>query len=95
MDPILDRDALEESLHLVAGEAARYLAAIDSSPVRPPGAQAPGERLAGALPSRGAGALAALHELLDAAEEGATRSAGPRFFHFVMGGGTPAALAAD
>ena len=43
----------------------------------------------------GAGWLVAVRELLGAAEEGATRSAGPRFFHFVMGGGTPAALAAD
>jgi glutamate/tyrosine decarboxylase-like PLP-dependent enzyme len=95
VDPILDRDNLEESLRLVAGEAATYLAGIDASPVRPPGPDAPGERLAGTLPTRGAGSLAALRELLDAAEEGATRSAGPRFFHFVMGGGTPAALAAD
>jgi glutamate/tyrosine decarboxylase-like PLP-dependent enzyme len=95
MDPILDRGALEESLELVAREAARYLAGIDAAPVRPPGSRAPGERLAGTLPAEGVGSLAALRELLDAAEEGATRSAGPRFFHFVMGGGTPAALAAD
>jgi glutamate/tyrosine decarboxylase-like PLP-dependent enzyme len=95
VDPVLDREAVEESLRLVAAEAARYLADIDAAPVRPPGPQEPGESLAGALPSEGTGSLAALRELVQAAEEGATRSTGPRFFHFVMGGGTPAALAAD
>jgi glutamate/tyrosine decarboxylase-like PLP-dependent enzyme len=91
-DPILDRDALDECLQLVAGEAARYLAAVDAAPVRPPG-EADG--VTGPLPDEGAGSLEALRALIDAAESGATRSAGPRFFHFVMGGGTPAALAAD
>ena len=91
-DPILDHDALDECLRLVAGEAARYLAAIDEAPVRPPGEAA---GIDGPLPEEGAGSLAALRTLIDAADAGATRSAGPRFFHFVMGGGTPAALAAD
>ena len=95
MDPILDRDALEESLRLVAAEAVQYLADLDEAPVRPPGLREPGEGLAGTLPSEGTGSPAALRGLLEAAAEGATRSAGPRFFHFVMGGGTPAALAAD
>jgi glutamate/tyrosine decarboxylase-like PLP-dependent enzyme len=94
-DPILDRSAQEESLRLVAEEATRYLAHLDAAPVGPPGPGEPAERLAGALPAEGAGALAALRALIEAAEEGATRSAGPRFFHFVTGGGTPAALAAD
>jgi glutamate/tyrosine decarboxylase-like PLP-dependent enzyme len=94
-DPLLDRIAVEESLRLVAEEASRYLGQIDAAPVRPPGPGEPAERLAGGLPADGAGSLAALRELVEAADEGATRSAGPRFFHFVMGGGTPAALAAD
>jgi glutamate/tyrosine decarboxylase-like PLP-dependent enzyme len=94
-DPILDRDALEDALRLVADEAASFLAQLDAAPVRPPGPGEPGERLAGALPDEGAGSLAALRALVEAADAGATRSAGPRFFHFVMGGGTPAALAAD
>jgi glutamate/tyrosine decarboxylase-like PLP-dependent enzyme len=94
-DPILDRGALAEALRLVADEAAGYLAGVEGAPVRPPGPGEPGESLAGALPEEGDGSLAALRALLDAASEGATRSAGPRFFHFVMGGGTPAALGAD
>ena len=94
-DPLLDRDALAESLRLVAAEATSYLAQLDAAPVRPPGPGEPGGRLADALPAEGYGSAAALRELIDAASEGATRSAGPRFFHFVMGGGTPAALAAD
>jgi glutamate/tyrosine decarboxylase-like PLP-dependent enzyme len=94
-DPITDRDALEDALRLAADEAMQYLAAVDDALVRPPGPGSPGDGLAGSLPDDGAGSLAALRELMDAAESGATRSAGPRFFHFVMGGGTPAALAAD
>jgi glutamate/tyrosine decarboxylase-like PLP-dependent enzyme len=93
-DPLLDRAVLEESLRLAADEAVRYLAAVDTALVRPPGPE-PAEALAGALPDEGAGSLAALRELIEAAADGATRSAGPRFFHFVMGGGTPAALSAD
>ena len=91
-DPILDRDALDECLRLVAHEATDYLAGVDEALVRPGGAP---DGLGGPLPDEGAGSVAALRALIDAAEVGATRSAGPRFFHFVMGGGTPAALAAD
>jgi glutamate/tyrosine decarboxylase-like PLP-dependent enzyme len=91
-DPMNDRDALDECLRLVAREAADYLAGVDEALVRPAGAP---DGLGGSLPDEGAGSVAALRTLIDAAEAGATRSAGPRFFHFVMGGGTPAALAAD
>jgi glutamate/tyrosine decarboxylase-like PLP-dependent enzyme len=91
-DPILDRGALDDCLRLVAREAADYLASVDEALVRPKSAP---EGIAGPLPDEGAGSLAALRALIAAAEVGAARSAGPRFFHFVMGGGTPAALAAD
>jgi hypothetical protein len=64
-DPIEDRDALAEALRLVADEATRYLAAVDASPVRPPGAGAPGARLAGPLPEHGDGSLAAVGALID------------------------------
>jgi glutamate/tyrosine decarboxylase-like PLP-dependent enzyme len=93
-DPLRDKDALDEALRLVTDEAARYLAQLDDAPVRPPAAE-PGGPAGVPLPTDGDGALAALRELIEASAGGATRSAGPRFFHFVMGGGTPAALAAD
>ena len=94
-DPILDRDAVEDCLRLVADEAAQYLARVDTALVRPPSPPEAVAGLGGALPDEGAGSLEALRVLIDAAEVAATRSTGPRFFHFVMGGGTPAALAAD
>jgi glutamate/tyrosine decarboxylase-like PLP-dependent enzyme len=92
-DPILDRDALPETLRLVADEATRYLGALDGARVAPPGSA--GDAIGGALPDEGDGSLATLRALVEAADAEATRSAGPRFFHFVMGGGTPAALGAD
>jgi glutamate/tyrosine decarboxylase-like PLP-dependent enzyme len=47
------------------------------------------------LPEDGDGALAAVRELVEKGIPAATRSSGPHFFHFVTGGTTPAALAAD
>ena len=51
--------------------------------------------LGGPLPEGGSGTGAAIERLLRIGTATATASAGPRFFHFVIGGSTPAALAAD
>ncbi|WP_459176145.1 pyridoxal phosphate-dependent decarboxylase family protein [Ewingella americana] len=47
------------------------------------------------LPEHGVGAEAALHDFWDTYAEGFSASAGPRYFGFVTGGGTPASIAAD
>jgi len=88
------RDEFAEVLRLVVTEAERYLADVDDSPVRRPGADEIAEAVGGDLPGTGSGAAAALTELLDR-RAGLIASAGPRFFHFVTGGVTPAALGAD
>jgi glutamate/tyrosine decarboxylase-like PLP-dependent enzyme len=90
-DPVADRGKLGGVMRLVEREVEAYLDAIDTAPVRPPGS---GE-LPSSFPTEGAGTMRAVSELIAAAQDGATRSAGPRYFHFVTGGVTPAALAAD
>jgi glutamate/tyrosine decarboxylase-like PLP-dependent enzyme len=83
------------ALDLARREATAYLAAIATSPVQP---QARGETVVlgeEPLPEHGSGTIEALESLAAQAQAGATRSSGPRFFHFVMGGATPAALAGD
>lgn len=90
-DPIEDHEQIAEVLRLVGREAESYLASVDGALVRPPGRPV----IDGELPERGVGSLRAVAELIELANEGATRSTGPRFFHFVMGGVTPAALGAD
>ena len=90
-DPAADAQ-LTEVLRLVEREAEAYLATLDEALVRPP--TMPGSEIP-PLPVEGDGSVAALAALLAAARDGATRSTGPRFFHFVMGGSTPAALGAD
>jgi glutamate/tyrosine decarboxylase-like PLP-dependent enzyme len=47
------------------------------------------------LPERGEGTLESVERLLTVGTAAATHSSGPRFFHFVVGGATPAAQAAD
>jgi len=94
-DPLDERDQVTAALSVAAEEARAYLADIDSRAVLDPGAEEVIHGWADAMPEEGDGTLAAVRDLAARGQEAATRSSGPRFFHFVMGGGTPAALAAD
>lgn len=94
-DPLSDRDALDSTLEFAAREARRFLEALSGDPVLLPGSEAMIDGWSDPMPEEGDGALAALGELAARGLQSATRSSGPRFFHFVMGGGTPAAIGAD
>src|SRR6266550_3131760 len=87
-------DEVPEVIGFASRTAARYLDGIDERPAREPDAQEVAMRFGGHLPEEGIGAIGALEELA-AGFDGTVRSAGPRFFHFVNGGTTPAALGAD
>jgi glutamate/tyrosine decarboxylase-like PLP-dependent enzyme len=89
------RDEIEDVLQLVAQEARDYLKGLDDRALRSPDVDDRADGLSGSLPDRGAGAAAALGRLLDEGVEASVASSGPRFFHFVQGGVTPAALGAD
>lgn len=89
------RREYDEVLDLAAREARRYLAELDELPVRHPSAGEAARLFGGPLPEEGEGAAAALTTLVEEGFEAAISSAGPRFFHWVIGGTTPAALGAD
>jgi glutamate/tyrosine decarboxylase-like PLP-dependent enzyme len=93
--PLESRDELQQALTLAADEARAYLETHVTDPVQPPGAEEALAVLSTDLPEEGDGTLAPLRELGRLGRETATRSSGPKFFHFVIGGTTPAALAAD
>lgn len=90
-DPITDAPALD-AVHAAAGP---YLDSLATRPVHDPAAEDLLARLGGPLPEAGSGAASAVGELLEVGTRAGTASSGPRFFHFVTGGVTPAALAAD
>jgi glutamate/tyrosine decarboxylase-like PLP-dependent enzyme len=94
-DPFAVPDESYAALERIAAEAREYLETLAEGPVRSAGSDEAAERFGGPLPEEGAGTLATLEELLDVGAEAHVRSAGPRFFHWVIGGATPAALAAD
>jgi glutamate/tyrosine decarboxylase-like PLP-dependent enzyme len=89
-DPLDLKREEAQALEFVLDRAKRYLCELDEARVL----ASRDARFGGPLPEDGDGALAALERLL-AGSDAATRSSGPRFFHFVTGGTTPAALGAD
>ncbi len=95
-DPIHDRDHLPDLLTQVADAARDYFARVDQLPAGgTTGRDEATGHFVGELPEDGNGSVAAVTSLLTYGLGAATNSAGPRFFHFVTGGSTPAALAAD
>jgi len=83
------------ALERVAREAESYLEALATAPVRLARSDEAAEAFDGALPEAGLGTLPALDQLIEGGLDAHVRSSGPRFFHWVMGGATPAALGAD
>jgi glutamate/tyrosine decarboxylase-like PLP-dependent enzyme len=89
------RDELDPALTLIAERARAYLASLDDAPLHSPGYEQVAWSFGGPLPEEGNGALDTLARLTGPALDGTVASAGPRNFHFVTGGVTPAALGAD
>ena len=86
----------EAALNVAHAAASAFLKTLDTRPVR---ASADFDELArafgGPLPEEGCTPADVVRDLAAVAEPGLIASAGPRYFGFVIGGGVPAALAAD
>src|SRR5688572_27116333 len=83
------------ALRQVVEAAGPYLDGLPKRLVYDRAAEPMLEELGGPLPEQGSRTQAAVEELLRIGTATATASAGPRFYHFVIGGSTPAALAGD
>jgi glutamate/tyrosine decarboxylase-like PLP-dependent enzyme len=94
-DPITDGHGAGAALAQVHATAGAYLGSLGTRPVQIPGATSLLAGLGGPLPEHGTGSAEVIGRLLSIGTEAGTASSGPRFFHFVTGGVTPAALAAD
>jgi hypothetical protein len=86
----------QELLHRTADLAIDYLRELPDRPVRPPATlEQLRESLGGPLNEDGEAPTDVIETLVRRADPGVMASSGPRFFGFVIGGGLPAAVAAD
>jgi glutamate/tyrosine decarboxylase-like PLP-dependent enzyme len=89
------RAELDDVLELVVRQARSYLAGLDDRPVMTERVEATLDKFAGPLPASGRGAADTLRRLFEDGLDGTAATSGPKCFHFVIGGTTPAALGAD
>jgi hypothetical protein len=94
-DPLNEQTETMAALRQVFEAAGPYLEELPERLVYDRAAEPLLSELGGPLPEEGSGTGAAVERLVRIGTATATASAGPRFFHFVIGGSTPAALAAD
>ncbi len=93
-DPLTTPDDALPALELVLEYARGYLSELGGA-VRSPVSDEAARAFTTEFPDEGCGTLAAVAQLLELGAEAHVRSSGPRFFHWVIGGCTPAARAAD
>ncbi|MCM4078837.1 pyridoxal phosphate-dependent decarboxylase family protein [Paractinoplanes hotanensis] len=86
---------MSDLLGQVHAAAGAYLASLSGRAVQDPAALSLLAELGGPLPESGGDPAEVIERLLRVGTAAGTASSGPRFFHFVTGGVTPAALAAD
>ncbi|MGH3242130.1 MAG: pyridoxal phosphate-dependent decarboxylase family protein [Spirillospora sp.] len=84
-----------EPLAVVARAAGPYMEGLAERPVHDRSRDALLDELDGPLPEKGDGSVAAVERLVRVGTGAATHTSGPRCFHFVVGGSTPAAMAGD
>ncbi len=89
------RQEAEALVEQLAGGLHAAIAGADERPALSREADAALECLDEPLPGSGAGARATLEQLLDLQARAGANTAGPRCYHFVIGGNTPAAHGAD
>jgi glutamate/tyrosine decarboxylase-like PLP-dependent enzyme len=93
-DPLSTPDESIPALEVVLDYARRYGADLDG-PVRRRNSDEAARAFPADFPDEGCGTLAAVRQLVELGADAHIRSSGPRFFHWVIGGCTPAALAGD
>lgn len=89
------RSEIGDVIKLLSREASVYLQSLDDRPARSQRTREALEYFAEPLPQVGSGAVQALTSLITKGLDAAVSTAGPRSFHFVIGGTTPAALGGD
>ncbi|MGW1616715.1 pyridoxal phosphate-dependent decarboxylase family protein [Streptomyces sp. NPDC002285] len=94
-DPIYEQGEVFKSLQRVMETAEEYIRSLPDRLVYDVTAEPLLSELGGPLPETGIGTLPAVERLLRVGSATATASSGPRYYHLVVGGSTPAALAAD
>ena len=91
---VIDATEVGAVVRAVSTAARQYLAELDGLPAKEPGA-AEAARFERTLPETGMGAEKAVGFLARYVRQAAVHVDGPRFFHLVAGGSTPAALGGD
>lgn len=94
-DPLVEQNHVYEALTKVLESSNHYLRSLPERAVYDASQEHLFEKLAEPVPDEGMGTVPAVERLLELGLGTATGSAGPRFYHFVIGGSTPASLAAD
>lgn len=89
------KEEIEEIINYISEESKKYIEALDSMNVRQKGFSEVLSEFDIPFPESGEGGIATLSKLINPGLRATVASSGPRFFHFVVGGVTPAALGAE